>query len=380
MGGFLNVLGTLASPITGAIGAVGDILGGSMQQKAQESANATNLRIAQETNKANLDIANQNNAFTRMMFERNLQYNSPAEQRRMMAEAGYNPYSLYTNGQGAAAQSSSVPELQMGHQYAPTMIPEDGLGRNVAQVGNDLANMVSALSVARKNNSEANMNNVRLKTLGETLSAQLDSIGLGNEAQKIRNYVSEGTKDFDIERASKDIDYLNNFITLTSAQASNLHMRNELMEKYGDKFVDAQISEMINNAFRYAEEGKTEDSKRELNKALKGRADTQSWYDRYIAPHEAARMDASAEESRSRARNLEEERKYISMYAGNDVARTWNDALNGRANRQMLEKQKPLLEQALRKAIVDNDWNAVEHLTSTAKEWSNILRNMTKVD
>lgn len=366
-----------ANPIGAAVGAVGDVIGGAMASHAQNKANETNLRIAQETNQANLDIMHENNNLARQMWEHELWYNSPKAQRAMMEEAGYNPYSLYANGQGSASSAPGVPGLQQAKLFAPTMIPEDAAGKQMAQVGNDMANMVVALSQARKNDSETNVNNVRLQTLGETLAAQLEGMGLSNKAQTIRNYVAEGTKEFDIQRASNDVDYLSQMIGLTAAQTAQFHMINELTEQFGSKFVDAQVNKLIAEAFKLNEEGKTEASKRKLNEALSGRADTESWFQRYIAPYQANELSARASEERSQSLNLDEARKYIRIYAGNDTARVWNDCLNGRASRGVMEQNKILLGEAIKKAIIDNDWNAIEHLIGAAQKIGDIMDSVT---
>lgn len=83
------------------------------------STNRTNLQIARETNAANLALAQQQNEWNLEQWNRQNEYNSPAHQRDLLLEAGFNP-NIY-GGQGSTADSLfSAP---LANQQAATVNP-----------------------------------------------------------------------------------------------------------------------------------------------------------------------------------------------------------------------------------------------------------------
>lgn len=81
--------------------------------------NKTNLQIARETNAANLALAQQQNAWNLEQWNRQNEYNSPAHQRDLLLEAGFNP-NMYGGDGATAGQLVSAP---LANQQAPTVNP-----------------------------------------------------------------------------------------------------------------------------------------------------------------------------------------------------------------------------------------------------------------
>ena len=81
--------------------------------------NKTNLKIAQETNAANLWLARKQNEWNIEQWNRQNEYNSPAHQRDLLLEAGYNP-NLYGGDGATAGQLVSAP---LANQEAATLNP-----------------------------------------------------------------------------------------------------------------------------------------------------------------------------------------------------------------------------------------------------------------
>ncbi len=81
--------------------------------------NKTNLKIAQETNAANLWLARKQNEWNIEQWNRQNAYNSPAHQRDLLLEAGYNP-NLYGGDGATAGQLVSAP---LANQQAATVNP-----------------------------------------------------------------------------------------------------------------------------------------------------------------------------------------------------------------------------------------------------------------
>lgn len=81
--------------------------------------NRTNLQIAQETNATNLALAEKQNQWNLEQWNRENEYNSPAHQRDLLLEAGYNP-NLYGGDGATAGQLVSAP---LANQQAATVNP-----------------------------------------------------------------------------------------------------------------------------------------------------------------------------------------------------------------------------------------------------------------
>lgn len=85
--GLLDVLGAIATPLTGIINGIGGAI-------AQNSANETNIQLSRE-----------NREWNEKMWALNNEYNKPIEQIKRLKEAGLNPNLMY--GQGTVGNSSS---------------------------------------------------------------------------------------------------------------------------------------------------------------------------------------------------------------------------------------------------------------------------------
>lgn len=129
-----------------AIGAAGNVAAAGAQTSASiintNNTNKTNLQIAQETNQANKEIAQMSNEYNQQMLERQIEqewdmwnaeneYNSASSQRQRLEDAGLNPYLMMDGGSAGTAsgmtsptpQSAVVPQMQ-----GATMQPADMSG------------------------------------------------------------------------------------------------------------------------------------------------------------------------------------------------------------------------------------------------------------
>lgn len=129
-----------------AIGAATDTAVAGMQTSASiintNNTNKANLQIAQQTNQANKDIAQMANEHNEAMLNKQIQqewdmwnaeneYNSPTAQMQRYADAGVNPYMAVGNVSSGNASSMSSPSAQpavVPQMQGATMMPADMSG------------------------------------------------------------------------------------------------------------------------------------------------------------------------------------------------------------------------------------------------------------
>lgn len=126
-----------------AIGAATDTAVAGMQTSASiintNNTNKANLQIAEKTNAANKEIAQMANEHNEAMLEKQIQqewdmwnaendYNSPTAQMQRYADAGVNPYMAVGNVSSGNASSMSSPSAQpaaVPQMQGATMMPAD---------------------------------------------------------------------------------------------------------------------------------------------------------------------------------------------------------------------------------------------------------------
>lgn len=114
------VLTSLGSAL---LGAGSDLLGGllssSSSRKAQESANRTNLQIARETNAARMELAKYAYSQDLEMWNKQNEYNNPANQMQRLIAAGLNPNLVYGSGSITGNTVGSAPSFKSPELEAP---------------------------------------------------------------------------------------------------------------------------------------------------------------------------------------------------------------------------------------------------------------------
>lgn len=129
-----------------AIGAAGDVAAAGAQTSASivntNNTNKTNLQIAQQTNQSNKEIAQMSNEYNQQMLERQIQqewdmwtaqneYNSASSQRQRLEDAGLNPYMMMDGGSAGTASGMTSPTPQpavVPQMQGATMQPADMSG------------------------------------------------------------------------------------------------------------------------------------------------------------------------------------------------------------------------------------------------------------
>ena len=98
MSGFLNALGSIGQAL---ISPVTSIVGGLMQNNAQKKAEKRQFEYSKQ-------LAAYQNDMNVANWERQNEYNSPANQMKRLQEAGLNPNLMYGNGTASAGNADSV--------------------------------------------------------------------------------------------------------------------------------------------------------------------------------------------------------------------------------------------------------------------------------
>lgn len=129
-----------------AIGAATDTAVAGMQTSASiintNNTNKANLQIAQQTNQANKEIAQMSNEYNQQMLERQIEqewdmwnaqneYNSASSQRQRLEDAGLNPYLMMDGGSAGTASGMTSPTPQpavVPQMQGATMMPADMSG------------------------------------------------------------------------------------------------------------------------------------------------------------------------------------------------------------------------------------------------------------
>ncbi|UPW42021.1 DNA pilot protein [Dipodfec virus RodF1_17] len=146
--GLLDVLSSIANPISSLVGGAINSIGASM-------TNDVNLKIARETNQLNRQMFDDQLAYNTDMWNKQNAYNDPSAQRKRLEDAGLNPLFFGLDGTGNASgwqSASPVPAVS-----ATMMNPLSGLASGFSDMadsylkssqarGQDLDNIITDLT------------------------------------------------------------------------------------------------------------------------------------------------------------------------------------------------------------------------------------------
>lgn len=217
--GFLSSLGELfTKSINPVLSGVSAFAGPLLSMASQSSANASNERIANATNEMSLQAMRENNQFSAFEAEKARLWNSPDAMVSRYKQAGLNPAVMMSQGSQAPVlsqgQPSGVPHLTPAHFAAP----------NIGSF--DIFQGLKTLSEARK---------------------------AGVESDRLRKLVDEQFKSLQLNNRQQEI--INDFLP---------DMQDSLLRKNLQ-----QAFSYEKQAELYAEQGKTEETQRAVNDAMK---------------------------------------------------------------------------------------------------------------
>ena len=114
--------------LIGALGAVGGAALGA-------ASNNRNVFQNQMNNEFNAREAQKARDFQLEMWNKQNEYNSPTNQRRLRAEAGYNPYLGYDSNTGVAGSTGSTSQAQAASPLAVNPEVYSELGSQLGRAG-----------------------------------------------------------------------------------------------------------------------------------------------------------------------------------------------------------------------------------------------------
>lgn len=213
-----------AGIISGLFGSIGQNIAINKQIKAQKEENEKNrtynFNLAQLQNKWNLEQWNREN-----------EYNSPAQQMARLKAAGLNPDMMYQNGTSGLTAASS-PSMTAGAPSSPVDMSALGQKRTIgdaihqglqdALVGAQIDVMKSE---ARKNNAQAGGQEITNETLGQINQATFYKIVSESALNREQKRVAEKTGDMLISQKQhfdKLVDEIDSKINLNDSTIANM--------------------------------------------------------------------------------------------------------------------------------------------------------------
>lgn len=160
---------------TGAGTAVAGIAGAL----ATMGASRRNLKAQRETNEANLKLAQLQNSWNVQQWNREMEYNSPANKVKLLQQAGLNP--LFYEGGLQPTETQAPKSAELANQVAPQV--------DAAAIGNSFSNLTNSLFEATQYQimkkeleiKEAELKNTQRRTDQDIAESQ----------QRVENLVAE---------------------------------------------------------------------------------------------------------------------------------------------------------------------------------------------
>lgn len=190
---------------SGLIGGIKTGISNVLNKRAQNRQFAQSKILQQQQYEYNMALAQQAYDNQLDFWQTQQEYNTPAQQRKRLEDAGLNPALMYGAGQGAnvAGGLSSVPNPSVG-------LPASGSG-----MPSSLQIDPATASVIRLNDAQAELAEERADTEGHQRKL-LDSTAALNDAntfgaklhseyQRIVNEIADATKEVTVEKALADL-------------------------------------------------------------------------------------------------------------------------------------------------------------------------------
>lgn len=214
----------LLGPIIGAAGSVLGSIGGALfGKKSQDNTNDANLRLAQYKYEKDLE-----------QWKRETAYNSPKNQMQRYADAGLNPNLIY--GQGSSGNASSAPTYEAPHLEAYRNYGDMGASDAVAAFQNGQAlTAQTALMESQRAKNFAEVKGIELGNVIKNLDAASKEWKLGLD----KKYGEEGVRAA-LQASWKNIHLMDSQQQLNLANAGVANAKENLLYRQ----IDTEIARL----------------------------------------------------------------------------------------------------------------------------------------
>ena len=194
------------SPLTGALiqggsGVLGSLVGGIFGASSQNSANKTNMQIAQMNNEFNERMMQKQMDYNTDMWNKQNAYNAPSAQVARLKAAGLNPYLMMSGSNGNLGSASSANSANMasssGNPNMQAYNPQSSIDAGINAIGGAVANYISA----KKAEGEL----AKMQFENQLLAEQVRSVAKDNEYKSLMN--DEILRGYKYDNYTKAADY-----------------------------------------------------------------------------------------------------------------------------------------------------------------------------
>lgn len=368
-------------PFGAAASVVGSIIGGVAANKAQKSANETNLKIARETNEAQLNAMRENNEFNRNqaieMFNMENAYNDPLAQSQRLSAAGINPRNVLGSGGSMAVGQVDTPTAASSgvNMVSPQVAPVPSILGSAMNNFETLARSLQNLASAKKAGAET-------KLVEMTADEQLKKIGLENESTQLANDYQKVMNKYADTRQAQEINQLLQKINNLQQEA----VLNVKEGNYKDALVQVQneTRELVKSN-RVLNEKQKDLLQKDLD-AYDVRLSLEKMYQKAAANEKNASAyqhrkqgDLAAEQATTELEFREDRKAILSderaMYHLERVfqSETQIERLQKYlADIEMTEAQRDLLRKQLEKVQKDLDWYDIEKFNKMVQDYAGV--------
>lgn len=194
------------------------LLGGLFGSSSQSKANEQNMQLARETNQQQREMFDESMAFQNEMFDKTNAWNAPANQVKLLQQAGINPGAVFGNGTTSDATPLSAPS-------SPSLATAEVNPVDYSWIPNSIDMGVNAYFNNQIMNSEVSKKSADSQIA--KFQAELDAKTLESRALKIMNDADSSS--FAKEQASITLEVLRSTKqeSITQAQWSTKIMQQE---------------------------------------------------------------------------------------------------------------------------------------------------------
>lgn len=262
MGNFLSNLG---NALTAGIPVLGDVISGIFNTSSQNSANRTNMRIAQMNNEFNEQMLQKQMDYNTMMWKKNNEYNSPANQMARMREAGINPFFAQSGVNSGTAQSALGvnPPTATPVQVQAPQISFPSLSQMASTIMDLNSRKELMDSNSNKANAEADQIRIENKYRAQKLIAEISGLMENTKNTQLRNTYQNLLNNLQQDVYGSDVKYRQNLAenldadtNLKIAQTFKTHYDAQVSQgvlKYFDENMRSQLAEQASRiALNYA--------------------------------------------------------------------------------------------------------------------------------